>query len=141
MFFISDTHNACFVYFLPTILKSSGKKQTTIRESQYSLIRYVIDAREVEIENKKEPFLLSIGKNKYDVVDVIVYFDGIYYKCNTFLHALETCFKIYMVFNIEYPKASHNVWLFIQTYFYKIKYPNQKINPNIHRLIAKLEIE
>lgn len=127
------------IYFLATILKPSGRNQATISEAQESLIRYATDAKNVSVENKKEPFLICMGKNKFDVNKVLVYFDGVFFKCNTFLHALEICFKIYSLFNIMYPKASTNVWLFIQKYFYKMTFPNQKINPNIFRLISKLE--
>lgn len=34
--------------------------------------------------------------------------------------AFDICFKIYHVFNIEYPIESIDVWIFIQTFFYNL---------------------
>lgn len=38
----------------------------------------------------------------------------------TILKAFDVCFKIFHVFNVEYPHGSEDIWLFLKTFFYNI---------------------
>jgi hypothetical protein len=48
------------------------------------------------------------------------------------------CFKIFHVFNVEYPIESNDVWLFIQTFFYNIKTKYDKSNVIIQQISVEL---
>lgn len=42
-------------------------------------------------------------------------------KINTIIKAVDICFKVFHIFNVEYSLESYNFWLFIQKYYFKIK--------------------
>lgn len=60
-----------------------------------------------------QPCILIVGSLLYPK-QVMVYFDDVKYKIITILKAIDVCFKIFHVFNLEYPLESYNVWLFLQ---------------------------
>jgi hypothetical protein len=70
---------------------------------------------------------------------IIIYFDEIKYKFFSVIKAIDLCFKIYHVFNIEYPIDSWNVWLFIQRFFFNIKSKFDKSCPTIEQIISELK--
>lgn len=71
--------------------------------------------------------------------EYLVYFDGVKYILNSFIEAVDICFKIFNVLNLEYPTASHLVWRFIQKYFYEIKTKYDKPNLHVDCLISALK--
>lgn len=85
-----------------------------------------------------QPFILIIG-TPLQPKEIIVYFDTIKYKVFTVLRAIDVCFKIIHLFNLEYPVESCAVWLFIQKYLYNIKTKFDKSHPNLNQLIFDLE--
>jgi len=64
----------------------------------------------------------------FDPKQILVYFDNIEYKIFSAYKAFDVCFKIFHVFNVEYPLESGDVWLFIQTFFYNIQTKYDKSN-------------
>lgn len=51
---------------------------------------------------------------------------------HNFLQCLQDiCFKIFFVCNLEYPKESSKVWLFLQKIFYEIEHPNDKVDAEL----------
>jgi len=84
-----------------------------------------------------QPFILVVG-SLLDPKQILVYFDNIKYKMFSVLKAFDTCFKIFHVFNLEYPIESANVWLFIQTYFYNITTKYDKSCALIKQITAEL---
>lgn len=53
-----------------------------------------------------QPFILAIGDSHNHVNYFMVYVDGIIYKFEDAITAVDTLFKLFMVHNIEYPKES-----------------------------------
>lgn len=85
----------------------------------------VVSAEELLIKKKKQkkniqPFLIIIGDELASPNEILVYFDEIKYKLPSTLHAILVCFQIFQVFNLKYPDESHDVWYFIQKYFFNI---------------------
>lgn len=66
-----------------------------------------------------QPCILIVGTVSKPL-EILVYFDGIKYTFFSPIKALDICFKIFHVFNIEYPIQSFYVWIFVQKTFYNI---------------------
>jgi len=62
--------------------------------------------------NNIQPCLLIVGTIS-EPSQIMVYFDNIRYKVFSIVRGIDICFKIFHVFNLEYPIQSLNVWLFI----------------------------
>jgi len=73
-----------------------------------------------------------------DPKQILIYFDGIKYKIFSAMKTYDMCFKIFHVFNVEYPIESNDVWLFIQTFFYNIKTIYDKSNVLIKQISVEL---
>lgn len=128
----------------------SGKKsyiKYSIKDSQNSFIKITETAMEMDAYLKKlskngndpiQPCVLIVG-SLFDCKEVLVYFDSIKYKLFSVLKAFDTCFKIFHVFNVEYPDASTDVWLFIQTFFYNINTKYDKSCAIIKQLSSEIK--
>ncbi|CAI6353957.1 unnamed protein product [Macrosiphum euphorbiae] len=99
----------------------------SIRDSQNAFLVLTPTAEEMELTLKKmadkgpiQPCVLVVG-SLFDPKEILVYFDNIKYKIFSAYKAFDVCFKIFHVFNVEYPLESGDVWLFIQTFFYNIQ--------------------
>lgn len=66
-----------------------------------------------------QPVIIIVG-TILEPKDIVVYFDGVKYYINTYIEAIDISFKIFNIFNLQYPIASNLVGSFIQKYFYKI---------------------
>jgi len=136
--------------FIPTSKKTTrdeyGKislKKFSIRDSQNSFVISGKTGAELEeLLSKKntkiQPCLLIVGEIN-NPKQIMVYFDGIKYIINTIVKAIEICFNIFYVFNIEYPLESSNFWLFIQTYYFKIKTIYDKPCIQVNQTISQLK--
>lgn len=80
--------------------------------------------------NPIQPFILIVGTPMYPR-ETVVFFDSIKYKVFSILNAIDVCFKLIHLFNLEYPIESSIVWLFIQKYFYNL---NTKFDKPYHTL-------
>jgi hypothetical protein len=126
----------------------SRQYKPTIRDAQESMItlsptindfwiKYAALVKRYEIYNWKcQPMIFAIGKEYTKIEFIYVIYDGIYYKFNNLVDAVDLCFKLIWVFNLSYQKESSLVWHFIQDFFYGIKYG--KKSPKINILIQKL---
>jgi len=85
-----------------------------------------------------QPFILIVG-TPLEPKEIIVYFDSIKFKAFTVIRAIDLCFKIFHLFDLEYPIQSGAVWLFIQKYLYSIKTKFDKSHPNLNQIIYDLE--
>lgn len=127
--------------FIPTTKKSTkdsnGKRgfiKYTIRDSQNAFLVVTPTAVDIELTLKKmadngpiQPCLLVVG-SLFDPKQILVYFDNIKYKIFSAYKAFDICFKIFHVFNVEYPVESCDVWQFVQTFFYNIQTKYDKSN-------------
>lgn len=56
------------------------------------------------------------------------------------LKAIDTCFKIFHVFNVQYPAASDHIWILMQRKLYKFITKYDKTPPYILEIINVLVI-
>jgi len=137
--------------FIPTsrkvTLDDNGKKSYTkysIKDSQHTFIKICDTSAEMEALIVKlgqkgaiPPCILVIGSLN-DPKQILVYFDNIKYVVFSSTKAFDICFKIYHVFNIEYPMESIDVWQFIQTFFYNIHTKYDKTSSLLKQVTAEL---
>lgn len=131
-----------------TVIRNSKRRiiKYSIKDSQNSFFLFGSTPNELEEKLSKvlstkeaiQPFIMFTG-TILNPKDIMVFFDGIRYKFTSFIKAVDTCFQIFMLFNLKYPLASVLVWTFIQTFFYKISTSNDKKHPSINMLISSLK--
>ena len=142
---------------LHVILRPSIKRKlsnvvyrSTIKDPQSSFLLHAVTVNDVQnrLEQLKtslfkrgetlQPLIIAVGFNISEVT-FYVYYDKIKYKLPSFLTSLDTCFKIFQVLNLKYPRDCSEVWTFIQRYFYGINLKEDQISPNILCLINDLK--
>jgi len=156
LIYFSDSKSLIVLYLLHSIFIPTSKKVTrdengkkgfikfSIKDSQNAFIiikptAVEMDATLQNMSSKRpiQPCVLVIG-SLMDPKQILIYFDTIKYKMFSALKAYDMCFKIFHVFNVEYPIESHDVWLFIQTFFYNIKTKYDKSNVLIKQISGEL---
>lgn len=75
----------------------------------------------------------EIGKKYF-----VYYFDTLY-KFSNIVKALDTCFKIFHTFNLQYPSQCVLVWTFFQKFIYEIQCTTDVQNPSLEQLISDLK--
>jgi len=138
--------------FVPTSKKvtidSNGKKNITkysIKDSQDSFLVFKesVEAQQQHLEQLRnqgipiQPFIVIVGTMNSQK-EILVYFDSVMYKVHSVLRSIEVCFKIFHLFNLEYPSQSTIVWLFIQKYFFCIHSRYDKPFPKLVQILAEL---
>ncbi|XP_031340791.1 uncharacterized protein LOC116168916 [Photinus pyralis] len=126
-------------YLCPTkkVVKKdiNGKKNTikfTIKDSQDSFVFVGKSHQELEdhllhlkqLKNNIQPFILVVGENINNFKEMYVYFDDLRYTFTSFLRAVDICFKIFFVFNLDFPVECSTFWSFVGHYFYEIESVN-----------------
>lgn len=126
------------------------RKKVTIREAKDCLIIHIksINLFKPTLEDIKErfykkkltvqPLLIVVGNDLSTLNEFYVYIDNIIYKFPTFISSLDTCFKAFHVFDVEYPEYCRGVWIFIQRYFFNFTNENDKPFSQILGLISYL---
>ncbi|XP_077277354.1 uncharacterized protein LOC143905675 [Temnothorax americanus] len=87
-----------------------------------------------------QPFVILQGPTHVDIEKVFVSFEDVLYEPVTFLKALNICFQLIHILNLNYPYESHHVWLFIQISMYDIKTVYDNI-PNIINIASKINAQ
>lgn len=85
-----------------------------------------------------QPYIIGIGDSYLDLRKFFVIVENTFYSIDTFIKALDTCFKIYTVLNIEYALECEQVWIFIENFFYKLKTSKQKVSPTVSSVLIDL---
>lgn len=160
-YFFTDGQNAALFwalhgYLAPTnkvVRKDmiTGKKTTTkftIKDSQESVVFLGRTQQEIEeriIHLKKtnlsiQPSIYCVGKDIFSIEDIFIMFEDIRFKFKNILRALDICFKIIYLFDLEFPAESLIFYSFIETYFYKFK-PTNATNSKVHILCEYLSTD
>lgn len=158
----ADKSDVLFVQLLHAILppnikycttRGNGKKiviKSTIKDSQNEFIIHAVAVNDVDhkIEELKQillkreqtlqPVIVVVGCSLTELNEFYLQFDNIKYKFDHFLPALDCCFKIFHILNLQYSNSCANVWTFIQKYFYEISLPNNKLCSSILCLLSEL---
>lgn len=139
--FFSDCRNAALLwalhgYFVPTtkfVRKTdAGKNITTkftIKDSQESFLFIAKCTQQIEDhidhlrKSKKyiQPFIYCIGENIFSFQEIFIYFDDIRYKFFNILRAVDICFKIIYVFNLDFPPEAIMFYTFLESHFFQFK--------------------
>lgn len=103
--------------------------------------KLINDQREIAFLRKYplQPFLCVIGNLEETINSIFVVIDKIQYQCDTVLNALDLLFKIFHVFNAEYPPPSEHIWFLIQRGIYKIITEHDKNFSYVMHFIKALE--
>ncbi|XP_037822341.1 uncharacterized protein LOC119610973 isoform X1 [Lucilia sericata] len=138
----TDTQDFIYTILLNAVLPSGARfknqngkcvKRVTIADSKESLVlrltsindyKQQIDAvisKYYSADLTIQPFIIVEGISDTHINSFYVYFNNNLLKFNTFIKCLDTCFKIFHILSLRYPKACLEPWLFIQTYFYNIE--------------------
>lgn len=133
---ISDGKNTIILYSLHAIFISTSKKVTrdhtgkknqtkySIKDSQSSFIVFKNSVCEIEeyiniLHSEKspiQPFIMVVGTH-INPREIVVFFDSIKYKVFSILHAIDVTFKLFHLFNLEYPPESVLVWIYSKHFF------------------------
>ncbi|XP_060857146.1 uncharacterized protein LOC132938539 [Metopolophium dirhodum] len=156
---VTESSKSCIIlYLLHAILIPTNKKSSTDTQGKKTIVKYSIQdsqnsfmmiaptAVEVEEMIKRkynvgdtiQPCIIIIGTIR-EPLEVLVFFDSIKYKVFSPIKALDICFKIFHVFNIEYPIESINVWLFVQKLYYNIVNKYDKPCPLVNQIVSEIK--
>lgn len=74
-----------------------------------------------------QPYIIVVGCTISEINGFYVCIDKTLYQVSTVLEAIDICFKIFHVFNVNYPSESEHIWYVIQVCLYKFttKYDKQ----------------
>ncbi|XDV30880.1 hypothetical protein PO909_033710, partial [Leuciscus waleckii] len=125
----NDVHGEVAFKTLPAVLPSSlyrtdGKM---VRPTYAEIKRSFIDIKPVGTnmvhylisETSQDPHILVLG-DKENSSQVFIIFNGEAIEKETLLQAVDVCFKIFYIYDINYPKPSAPIWEFLQHAVYNI---------------------
>lgn len=127
-------HNLSFT--VPTRVKCNNQLWTpTISESQDAFLLKVKHSNTIVKEMKKVKIICETrGIAKHPVIfevdhsEKTEYFVAVYetiYQCPSLIAAVDTAFKLFVMWKIPFPPQCVKVWLFLNQIFYKINLPQQ----------------
>ncbi len=90
-------------------------------------------------EIKDHPIIYGIGECLEDVELFYVALGGTLFEYDSFIHALDACFKYFKVLKIEFPKESIKFWQFIDATFYKTT--TEPIEPALASIIDSFVLD
>lgn len=70
---------------------------------------------------RKQSFILAIGE-KLCPTQTFVIIEKYIIEVNSLLKAVDICFKLMYIFNLEFSPYCRNVWQFLNEIFYKCEY-------------------
>lgn len=120
-------------------------KRITIQESMDAFILNISSEAKIDeaVYNMKQrfgliqPIIIVVG-DILTLKSFYIYFDGIKLKFFSFLSAMDTCFKVYQVFIIEYLLQCKGAWLLIQKYFFDINNASDEKIPQVDGMLSYL---
>ncbi|KAK4886450.1 hypothetical protein RN001_002721 [Aquatica leii] len=138
-------------YFVPTkliVVKKHGKKintRYTIKDSQESFIFMGKSQQNVKdhilhmksMKTSIQPFICCVGEDILNIGNITVYFDDIRYNFKNFIRAVDICFKIIYLFDLEFPPACLTFYSFIECFLYNFKSKN--LTSKVHILSDTLK--
>ncbi|KAL5236318.1 hypothetical protein ACI65C_003728 [Semiaphis heraclei] len=152
-----NVKNGVLIYLLHALFAPTSKKVTRDEQGKKNLIKFSIkdsqdsfivfgesvDVMQQHLEQLKslgdpiQPFILIVG-TIFSHKEILVYFDSIMYKVHSIVRSIEVCYKIFHLFNLEYPCQSSIVWLFVQNYFFGLTSSYDKPHPKLVQILSDL---
>lgn len=130
----------------------SSKRRATIKDGEegFTIFLTSINNYKLKITQLTEkyyysrqtiqPFILVVGESQHNIENFFVYVNGNLYKLNSYIEAVDLCFKIFFVFKTCYPEVCKGPWTFIQKFFYEIILNTDSKQTAIANLINVLKI-
>lgn len=149
---ISDYTSIKIVYCLNAILcppLKQIKNRPTIKNAQDSVLVKVDNEEDITTKVAKfikswkaegeEPHPLMFWKETTggDLMYVLI-FHNVRYEFRKFCDCMDVCFKLYLTFNIKFPHASKQYFIFLNEIFYKVTLKHSK-SSKILTLIQDLD--
>lgn len=133
----------------PTARETRSKRSTPVliprRESAKTFVCYVstvADSHKLhearQAAGDVQPYVVALGEPCKNVDRCLVRFLDCIYEASSIITAVDLCFKIFFVLNLEYPKPCEQAWIVIQKLFYGISVPDQRYNASSKDLINSL---
>ncbi|XP_063968771.1 uncharacterized protein LOC135157438 isoform X1 [Lytechinus pictus] len=111
---------------LPTGKLSNAKKsRATVKEAMESFIDFQPIGTNLPqyldglMSKRRQPFVLALGPQKAPAQYFAVV-EGRALKQDSLLKAVDVCFKLFYVLDLEYPSACYTTWEFIQKVLYQL---------------------
>lgn len=107
-------------------------QKTTIKDAINSSIVHIATVNDLQMardyktkcsiqrKNTIQPYVIVIGPHLTDLKEFYVSYGETLQKFTSFIAAMDICFKVYHVFDLQYSKESILLWLFLQQYIYEI---------------------
>lgn len=95
-------------------------------------------------KNKKKelnPFIIYFENDQKVPYKFFVCINSLVYEIGNFMTALDTLFKVYFVFNLNYPKECTLLLTFIQHFFFQIFLPNDIESSSLNGLMCDIDID
>lgn len=92
-----------------------------------------------ELNVTLQPYIIVVGPTLAEISSFFVSVDKILYNVTSAFKAIDTCFKMFHVLNIEYPSASNHIWLLIQRELYSFTTKHDKNPSYILEIISALK--
>ncbi|XP_036327788.1 uncharacterized protein LOC118740385 [Rhagoletis pomonella] len=88
-----------------------------------------------------QPFIILIGKDFTNIQKAYVRIDSVSYELPSLLKALDLLFKIYLVFNLQYPLECENFCYLIQWGLYEIRTKSDEQIPFVFNTLNQMKRE
>ncbi|XP_055526733.1 uncharacterized protein LOC129719439 isoform X2 [Wyeomyia smithii] len=153
-----DKKDYLLCMLLPLILQTNyrvkGNWKPSVRETQNSFILEVetaddiaerIDERINFLKGKfdnvcLQPQIVAVGATRSDT-GLFVIFEGTEYIADNILHAVCICVQISCVLNLQYAPDCKPLWLFVQSYLFKISASNTELPKSTRHLLGVIDEE
>ncbi|KAL0098317.1 hypothetical protein PUN28_020841 [Cardiocondyla obscurior] len=85
-----------------------------------------------------QPYVIAVGPTLAKSNEFFLAVDTTIYKILSALEAIDICYKIYHVFDLEYPVESAHLWLLMQRELYHYSNDVDKLTPYVTETISDL---
>lgn len=86
-----------------------------------------------------QPFIIITGLSLREIENYYVVVDNVLYKLDNILTAIDICFKLFMVFDAQYPTECEQVWLYFQQYIYELSTKYDKVIKSVIEFREKID--
>ena len=87
----------------------------------------------------RQPQVLAVGDSILGARDFYVLYEDVVYEVDSLIKAVDICFKLFFVFNAEYPAEATDVWIFLQKGVFRIDTPYDVLTPRIRELLGVIK--
>jgi len=91
------------------------------------------------LQKSDQPYMVVIGTLS-SIQNAYVCYDGEKIPVESLKHAVDICFKLFFVFDVQYPDESNHIWSFIQKRVYGINTKSDVYNRSVSSLLKRLTL-